>query len=148
MAVRDIYLKIETLSGYSPVEPDDHVTPPIVYRRDCMRNMGHEDGTIPVDEVNARRRIGERRVMRPHTAHLVVGPGRKVGLIMVIPDASYQAVPAAYLPSRAVGEIVDACSFPAKAAGGPRGIGADRMRAARLIEHGTDVVGADDCPER
>ena len=55
MAVRDIYLKIETISGYSPVEPDDHVTPPIVYRRDCMRNMGHEDGTIPVDEVNARR---------------------------------------------------------------------------------------------
>ena len=40
MAVRDIYLKIETISGYSPVEPDDHVTPPIVYRRDCMRNMG------------------------------------------------------------------------------------------------------------
>lgn len=55
MAVRDIYLKIEPISGYSPVEPDDHVSPPIVYRRDCMRNMGHEDGTIPVDEVNARR---------------------------------------------------------------------------------------------
>jgi plastocyanin len=55
MAVRDIYLKIETISGYSPVEPDDHVSPPIQYRRDCMRNPGHEDGTIPGDEVAARR---------------------------------------------------------------------------------------------
>lgn len=55
MAVRDIYLKIETIAGYSPVEPDDHVSPPIQYRRDCMRNMGHEDGTIPGDEVAARR---------------------------------------------------------------------------------------------
>jgi FtsP/CotA-like multicopper oxidase with cupredoxin domain len=55
MAVHNVYLKIETILGYSPVEPDDHVSPPIVYRRDCMRNMGHEDGTIPADEVNARR---------------------------------------------------------------------------------------------
>jgi FtsP/CotA-like multicopper oxidase with cupredoxin domain len=55
MAVRDIYLRIETIPGYSPVEPDDHVSPPIRYRRDCMRNMGHEDGTIPGDEVTARR---------------------------------------------------------------------------------------------
>jgi hypothetical protein len=55
MAVRNIYLKIETISGYSPAEPDDHVSPPIVYRRDCMRNMGHEDGAIPGDEVDARR---------------------------------------------------------------------------------------------
>src|SRR5262249_57481544 len=53
--VRDIYLKIETISGYSPVEPDDHVSPPIQYRRDCMRNMGHEDGTIPPDEGAAPR---------------------------------------------------------------------------------------------
>src|SRR5260370_29592375 len=55
MAIRDIYLKIEIISGYSPVEPDDHVSPPIQYGRDCMRNMGHEDGTIPGDEVAARR---------------------------------------------------------------------------------------------
>src|SRR5690242_3403948 len=55
MATSDIYLKIETILDYSPVEPDDHVSPPIQYRRDCMRNMGHEDGTIPLDEVNARR---------------------------------------------------------------------------------------------
>jgi plastocyanin len=55
MATRDIYLKIETIPDYSPVEPDDHVSPPIQYRRDCMRNMGHEDGTIPDDEVAARR---------------------------------------------------------------------------------------------
>jgi FtsP/CotA-like multicopper oxidase with cupredoxin domain len=55
MPIRDIYLKIERISGYSPVEPDDHVSPPIQYRRDCMRNEGHEDGTIPADEVAARR---------------------------------------------------------------------------------------------
>src|SRR5438445_3607131 len=55
MATRDVYLKIETISGYSPVEPDDHVSPPIQYRRDCMRNDGHDDATIPDDEVAARR---------------------------------------------------------------------------------------------
>jgi plastocyanin len=55
MPSRDIYLRIETIPGYSPVEPDDHVSPPIQYRRDCMRNMGHEDGSIPDDEVAARR---------------------------------------------------------------------------------------------
>jgi plastocyanin len=55
VAIRDIYLKIETISGYSPVEPDDHVSPPIQYRRDCMRNMGHDDGSIPAVEVAARR---------------------------------------------------------------------------------------------
>lgn len=51
MPFRDHYLKIETIPDYSPVEPDDHVSPPIQFRRDCMRNMGHEDGTIPDDEV-------------------------------------------------------------------------------------------------
>ncbi|HUC74956.1 MAG TPA: multicopper oxidase domain-containing protein, partial [Vicinamibacterales bacterium] len=55
MTTRNTYLKIEQILGYSPVEPDDHVSPPIVYRRDCMRNMGHEDGTIPSDEVDSRR---------------------------------------------------------------------------------------------
>jgi plastocyanin len=55
MAIRDIYLRIETIPGYSPVEPDDHVSPPVQYRRDCMRTPGHEDTTIPPDEVEARR---------------------------------------------------------------------------------------------
>src|SRR4051794_8458950 len=55
MAIRNIYLKIARINGYSPVEPDDHVTPPVQYRRDCMRNIGHEDATIPSDEVDARR---------------------------------------------------------------------------------------------
>ncbi len=55
MAIRDIYLKIEQIPNYSPVAPDTHVSPPIVYARDCMRNMGHEDGTIPDNEVAARR---------------------------------------------------------------------------------------------
>src|ERR1044072_2073146 len=55
MTVRNIYLKIETIPDYSPVAPDEDVSPPIVYERDCMRNAGHEDGTIPLDEVNARR---------------------------------------------------------------------------------------------
>src|SRR3954454_9231349 len=55
MAVRDLYLKIEMLPGYSPVRPVDHVTPPQRFGRDCMRGAGHEDGTIPADEINARR---------------------------------------------------------------------------------------------
>lgn len=55
MATRDIYLKIEPIPNYSPVAPDMHVSPPIVYARDCMRNMGHENGSIPDDEVAARR---------------------------------------------------------------------------------------------
>jgi plastocyanin len=55
MPIRDIYLKIEQIPDYSPVDPDPHVIPPKRYRRDCMRNHGHEDGTIPLMEVNARR---------------------------------------------------------------------------------------------
>ena len=55
MQVRNIFLKIETITDYSPVSPDKEVSPPIVYERDCMRNVGHENGIIPPDEVNARR---------------------------------------------------------------------------------------------
>jgi plastocyanin len=78
MAVRDVYLKIEAIHGYSPVEPDDHVSPPIEYRRDCMRNMGHEDGTIPGDEVNARRLTAliYREYLDPH--YLVPKPDKLV----------------------------------------------------------------------
>jgi hypothetical protein len=53
--LQNVYLKIETIHDYSPVEPDDHVAAPIAYKRDCMRNTGHEDGTIPQAEVDARR---------------------------------------------------------------------------------------------
>ncbi|MFN0195058.1 MAG: galactose oxidase-like domain-containing protein [Aestuariivirga sp.] len=53
MAIRHVYLKIEGILGYSPVEPSAHAA--ARYRRDCMRNTGHEDATIPVSEVNARR---------------------------------------------------------------------------------------------
>src|SRR5258705_11674644 len=55
MPFRDIYLRIETIPDYSPVEPDDHVSPPIQYRRDCMPNMGHQDGMIPDHEGAAAR---------------------------------------------------------------------------------------------
>ncbi len=53
MAIRNIYLKIEEIVDYSPVEPSPHAA--ANYRRDCMRSSGHEDGTIPLSEVNARR---------------------------------------------------------------------------------------------
>ncbi len=53
MAIRHVYLKIEEILGYSPVEPSSHAA--ANYRRDCMYNTGHEDGTIPLSEVNARR---------------------------------------------------------------------------------------------
>src|SRR5215471_401987 len=55
MATRDIYLKIERIFGYSTVEPELKVMPPKQYRRDCMRNAGHESTTIPDAEVEARR---------------------------------------------------------------------------------------------
>src|SRR5215469_10748458 len=55
MPIRDIYLKIDGIVDYSPVEPDDHMSPRIHYRRDSMRNPGHKDGTIPADEVAARQ---------------------------------------------------------------------------------------------
>jgi hypothetical protein len=50
---RDVYLKIERLLAYSPVAPDDaeHHR----YRVDCMHGMDHEDGTIPVAEIERRR---------------------------------------------------------------------------------------------
>ena len=47
MAVRHIYLKIERIFGYSTVEPELKVMPPKQYRRDCMRNPGHESTVIP-----------------------------------------------------------------------------------------------------
>jgi hypothetical protein len=55
MSHRDIYLKIEPITGYSPVEPMEKAAPPIQYKRDCFRNADHKDGTIPDAEVNARR---------------------------------------------------------------------------------------------
>jgi hypothetical protein len=64
MQMRDVYLKIESIPGYCPVEPDDHVAPPISYRRDCMRNMGHEDGMIAANEVASRRLTAQRRPRR------------------------------------------------------------------------------------
>lgn len=53
MAIRNVYLKIEQILDYSPVEPSGHAA--ANYRRDCMRNPGHEDGMIPLSEVDARR---------------------------------------------------------------------------------------------
>jgi hypothetical protein len=47
MPVQTVHLKIEAIHDYSPVEPDDHVPAPIAYKRDCMRNAGHEDGNHP-----------------------------------------------------------------------------------------------------
>jgi hypothetical protein len=52
MAIRHVYLKIEEIVGYSSVEPSPHAA--ARYRRDCMRNTGHEDASIPLSEVNAR----------------------------------------------------------------------------------------------
>lgn len=54
MPERNIYLRIETIDNYSPVEPQTMTPPTVIYRRDGMRNMGHEDGMIPDAEVQAR----------------------------------------------------------------------------------------------
>jgi plastocyanin len=55
MPDRDVYLKIEPVLDYSPVDPEEKVAPPRQYRRDCMRNPGHEDTSIPLSEADARR---------------------------------------------------------------------------------------------
>ena len=55
MPTRNIYLKIEQVFNYSTVEPELKVMPPHQYRRDCMRNPGHDDTVIPAAEVEARR---------------------------------------------------------------------------------------------
>jgi plastocyanin len=55
MPMRNIYLKIEQIFNYSTVEPELKVMPPHHYRRDCMRNTGHEDTVIPAAEVEGRR---------------------------------------------------------------------------------------------
>jgi len=54
MPDRHIYLKIESIANYNPVNPEPKPTPPKAYRRDCLRGMGHEDGTLPASEVAAR----------------------------------------------------------------------------------------------
>jgi FtsP/CotA-like multicopper oxidase with cupredoxin domain len=54
MPTRHIYLKIEEIVSYNPVNPEPKPTPPRQYKRDCMRNPGHDDGTIPDSEVAAR----------------------------------------------------------------------------------------------
>ncbi len=54
MATRDIYLKIEQIASYNPVNPEPKPAPPRLYQRDCGRNHGHDDGTIPASEVAAR----------------------------------------------------------------------------------------------
>lgn len=53
MNTRHIYLKIEPLNNYTPVAPDD--AEHHKHRLDCMRNMDHEDGTIPPSEIDRRR---------------------------------------------------------------------------------------------
>jgi plastocyanin len=53
MQCRDIYLRIEAVPRYSPVDPEDHEHDR--YRRDCMRNHGHENARVPIAEVERRR---------------------------------------------------------------------------------------------
>src|SRR5437667_12353028 len=50
--IHNVYLKIEEIADYSPVEPSPHAA--ANYRRDCMRNPVHEDAKIPLSEVQAR----------------------------------------------------------------------------------------------
>ena len=54
MAERNIYLRIEGIEDYSPVEPQTKTAPPIEYKRDGMRNPGHETGVISDAERDQR----------------------------------------------------------------------------------------------
>lgn len=92
MNIRDIYLKIEHIPDYSPVDPEEKVVPPQEYKRDCMRNMGHEDGTIPTSEVNARKinALVYREYLDPH--YLIPKPD-KIVIADVNEPAYYRRVP-------------------------------------------------------
>ena len=60
---QNVYLKIEKMYDYSPVDPAP--AHPYPYRMDCFRRMGHENGTIPDDEVELRKITAV--VFRPYT---------------------------------------------------------------------------------
>jgi plastocyanin len=96
MPIRDVYLKIEPISDYSPVEPEQKVMPPKLYRRDCMRNPGHEDTTIPQPEVDARRLTA--LVYREYLdAHYLVPKPDKLVAADVNEPVFYRRVPGAVL---------------------------------------------------
>ena len=104
MPTRDIYLRIETISGYSPVEPDDHVSPPIQYRRDCMRNEGHEDGTISTDEVAARRLTAliyreylDAQFLFPKPEKLIAADVNEPAFVRRVPGTVIYATPGEWL---------------------------------------------------
>ena len=54
MTYRNVYLRIEPIYDYSPVEPDKNAQLPITYKRDGMHNVGHVSGRIPNAERDAR----------------------------------------------------------------------------------------------
>ena len=75
MARRDIYLRIEVLPSYSPLAP---ILCSRRWGRDCMRNMGHELGRIPADEIFAAtvnavvyRQYHDRHFLQPVTDKLI-----------------------------------------------------------------------------
>lgn len=96
MATRDIYLKIERIFGYSTVDPELKVMPPKQYRRDCMRNPGHESTVIPPAEVEARRltALVYREYLDP--GYLVPKPDKLVAADVNEPVFS-RRVPAAFI---------------------------------------------------
>ena len=74
-ARRDIFLQIEPLQGYSPLAP---LLCARQYGRDCQRNMGHELGRIPAEEILQARIDGlvyreylDADYMTPNTAPIV-----------------------------------------------------------------------------
>src|SRR5712691_7032934 len=100
MVTRNIYLKIEEVLDYSPVDPEEKVSPPKQYRRDCMRNPGHEDTTIPLSEVNARRltALVYREYLDPN--YLIPKPDK-----LVVADVNEPA-----FIRRVPGTVIYACS--------------------------------------
>src|SRR5262249_18048531 len=104
MPTRNIYLKIETIPDYSPVDPDPTAAPPIRYGRDCMRNMGHEDATIPTSEINARTvgAVVYREYLDP--AYLVPKPD-KIELADINEPAFHRCVPGTLIYARRGGRL-------------------------------------------
>ncbi|MFN7924706.1 MAG: galactose oxidase-like domain-containing protein [Bryobacteraceae bacterium] len=91
---RHIYLKIEKILAYSPVDPDPDAHG--MFRKDCMHNEGHDDGIIPDAEVT--QRTFDAVIYREYTDSTYVTPRtNKLADADVREPSWYRRVPGAFL---------------------------------------------------
>ncbi len=100
MPDRHIYLRIEEISDYCPVDPQTPAPPNVTYRRDGMRQHGHDDGTIPQAEVQARtlsalvyREYLDSAYLIPRTSKLVAADLNEPVFFRRVPGTVIYACP-------------------------------------------------------